>query len=103
MFVANGATPLVTHQRIREIGGAASAPPLGSPAAVSTATAAITMPTVHANKMMVGATGITPGVAIVGDSFHTSSSPDGIRSTTDVGLLSSSKGLQISNGKLLHS
>ena len=101
MFPANGTTPLVTHQRIREIGGAGPTAPVGSSATVSTATAAITVPSVHTSKMMLGATGMTPGVTIVGDSFHKSSSPDGFRPSTEVGLLCSGKGLQISNGKFV--
>ncbi|KAK3908677.1 Max-binding protein MNT [Frankliniella fusca] len=104
-----GATPLVTHQRLRELAGGAvaavaapaSAPPsphsIGTSAmsAVSTATAAITMPTVHAlhaNKVLVG------------EGFHKAGSvtAEGIRPAADVGVLT--KGLQLpneANGHLL--
>lgn len=48
----------------------------------------------HANKVLVGATG-----TIVGEGFHKtgSVSPEGIRPTTGVGVLT--KGLQLPNGK----
>ncbi|KAE8746935.1 mnt [Frankliniella occidentalis] len=101
---SNGTTPLVTHQRIR---AAPAGPPhsigtIGTSAAVSTATAAVTMPAVHAmhaNKVLVGATG-----TVLGEGYHKagSASPDGIRPTTDVGVLT--KGMQLpneANGHLL--
>lgn len=96
----------MTHQRVRELGGAGPTPgaPLGAlgSALGSTAAAAITMPAVHANKALVGATGIT---TVVGTSeiFHktaAASSPDGIRPATDLphGVLCNGKGLQLGNG-----
>ncbi|KAJ1524418.1 hypothetical protein ONE63_010916 [Megalurothrips usitatus] len=96
---SNGATPLVTHHRIRESPhGSPNSTPHGSPVAVAAAAAAaaaITMPSTHANKVLVGATGLAPAVAIVGhghgDGFHKSSSPDGIRP----GAVS--KGLHLAN------